>query len=152
MYRISRKYILAVVFLLATAFAWCQDTSFHEFVKTATPEEIREAINSGADVNARDEDGWTALMYAAYSNGNPDVINVLLDAGADIKARDDIGMTPLVYAARSNKNPDVIKVLLEAGADGKTRNDSGETAFDLAEENEHLKGTDAYWQLNDARF
>ena len=32
------------------------------------------------------------------------------------------------------------------------RNHEGKAAWDLAHENEHLRGTDAYWRLNDARF
>ena len=32
------------------------------------------------------------------------------------------------------------------------RNADGKTPWDLAEANEDLKGSDAYWRLNDARF
>ena len=91
-------------------------------------------------------------MYAAESNENPEIINTLLDAGARINDRDDTGWTPLMYAARYTYNSEIITTLLDAGADGKARDEDGKTAFDFAEENEHLEGTDAYWQMNDARF
>ncbi len=74
------------------------------------------------------------------------------DAGARINDRDDTGWTPLMYAARYTYNSEIITTLLDAGADGKARDEDGKTAFDLAKENEYLKGTDAYWQLNYARF
>ena len=42
--------------------------------------------------------------------------------------------------------------LLEAGADPNARDNDGKRPFVYAEDNEQLKGTDAYWKLNDARF
>ena len=45
-----------------------------------------------------------------------------------------------------------VTVLLEAGADPNARDSDGKLPFDYAEDNEQLKGTDAYWKLNDARF
>jgi ankyrin repeat protein len=39
---------------------------------------IRQLINIGADVNAKDKDGWTPLMYAT----NPEIIKLLKAAGA----------------------------------------------------------------------
>ena len=42
--------------------------------------------------------------------------------------------------------------LADAGADAKARTKAGETPWDLAKENNAIKGTDAYWRLNDERF
>ena len=50
-------------------------------------------LDAGADVNAKNEDGWTALMSAAHNNKNPDIIKLLLDKGADIKAKHQDGRT-----------------------------------------------------------
>ena len=91
-------------------------------------------------------------MYAARYNSSPDVITALLEAGASINDRTDDGMTPLMYTAQYNSNPDVITVLLKAGADATTKNNRNKTAFDYAKENKDLKGTSAYWELNNARF
>ena len=178
--------ILIISFILAGSVLAFGQKNFFELVKTGTLEEVNNAIKAGANVNARDEDGKTPLMYAARDNQNPDVIKVLLEAGADVNASDEFGGTPLMYAARDNQNPDVIKVLLkagadvnardkygktplmhaaawnenpeiikiliEAGADGKAKDNEGKTAFDYAEENEHIKGTEAYWLLSDAQY
>ena len=62
------------------------------------------------------------------------------------------GDTPLHRAAESNQNPDVITALLDAGSDPKARNKPGKTPWDNAKDNEALKGSAAYWRLNDARF
>jgi hypothetical protein len=42
--------------------------------------------------------------------------------------------------------------LLNAGADAAVIDDLGQTPWSLANDNSRLKGTDAYWALNDARF
>ena len=53
--------------------------------KTGHFEEILSKVQEGIDVNTRDENGWTPLMYAAWYNQNPEVVKILLEAGADAK-------------------------------------------------------------------
>ncbi|MDZ7792111.1 MAG: hypothetical protein U5P10_00025 [Spirochaetia bacterium] len=48
-----------------------------------TPSEISNYLDTNS-VNARDEDGITALMYAAKWNSNTDVLQALLKAGAEV--------------------------------------------------------------------
>ncbi|MGA2641059.1 MAG: ankyrin repeat domain-containing protein [Spirochaetia bacterium] len=114
------------------------------------PEVIATLLKAGAEIEARNKNGLTALMYAAISNQNPEVITTLLKAGAEIEARDKDGGTALMYAAISNKNPEVITTLLKVGEDAKAKNSEGKTAFDYAQDNEKLKGTDAYLRLQEA--
>jgi len=104
---------------------------------------------AGADIKAQDNDGANALLYAGC-NQNPKVITTLLKAVLDIKARDKKGSTVLMWAAMINPNPDVITALLKAGADPKAKDNSGSTAFDYAQYNASLDGTDAYRQLQGA--
>ena len=113
--------------------------------------EAQEALlQSGADIYARDKDGATPLHYAAFSE-NPTVSSSLIRYGARVNARDNYNNTPLHDAsAKSDPNPEIIKILLAAGADGRLKNLDGATAFDVAEENEKLKGSDAYWSLKTA--
>jgi ankyrin repeat protein len=49
-------------------------------------EHVRDLIQNGADVNAKDEDRWTALMRAA-GNGHMDVVCFLIEHSADINAK-----------------------------------------------------------------
>ena len=72
-------------------------------------------------------------------------------ATVDVKARTEYGWTPLHLAAFDG-TPDKVLALLDAGADGRAKNDDNETPFDRAKDNEKLKGTDAYWRLNDAQY
>ena len=66
-------------------------------------------MHAGADVNAKDERGFTPLMRAAgnYSQ-NPQVVEALLTAGADVNAKDKDGWAPAVVC---RWNPLMIEVL-----------------------------------------
>jgi len=126
--------------------------SLFDLVKTGTPEQVQATIRASAKLDDRDEHGKTPLMYAAWFNENPEVITTLLNAGAKLDDRDEDGMTTLMYAAEFNENPDVITILLNAGADARAKSIEGKTAFDYVQNNHKIKGTKAYWELNNALF
>ena len=63
-----------------------------------------------------------------------------------------MGPNALALGGSVQQEPAVITALLDAGADPKARNATGKTPWDHAKDNEALKGSDAYWRLNDARF
>lgn len=113
---------------------------------------VAALLDAGAPPNARSRYRRTPLHEAALSNENPAILATLLDAGADPNARDSTGNTPLHLAARYSDNPATVAALLDGGADPKRRNKEGETSWDLAQNREPLKGSDAYWRLNDGRF
>ena len=74
---------------------------------------IATALDKGADVNAKNEYGITAIWIAA-SKGKTEVIELLLARGADPSARDGIWyQTPLSQSLNKVEN---VKVLLKAGA------------------------------------
>ena len=99
---------------------------------------------------ARDVSGSTPLHWAALHDA-PASIQALLAAGADVMVRDEHGLTPLHWAVRDGAAEN-IQALLAAGADAKAKDKDGETPWALAQENEKLKGTKAYWALNDAQY
>lgn len=109
---------------------------------------INFLLHNDINVNHRDIEGKTPLMYAARYSSDPVVLLKLIEAGANINAIDKYkGMTPLMIAARYSKNEQIIFELLEAGADPTARDDIGKRVVDYLEENDVLKGTDAYWTL-----
>ena len=128
------------------------ETPLHLAAMNSTPAVIHTLLKAGADVNARGEERATPLHYAAVINANVSIIHALLQVGSDPNARMEYGETPLHAAAMMNENPAVLVALLDGGADPIARDDDDQTPWDYAKENESLKGTTAYWCLNDARW
>ena len=87
-------------------------------------------LRAGADVNARDENGVTALMLA-YS---PRMLRLLLAHGAKVDLRAKDGSTALMCDAISFRTGQ-LNALLAAGADVKARDNNGKTAFMCAVDN-----------------
>lgn len=87
---------------------------------------ITRMLTEGAEVNARDQRGRTALMYSCR---NPDTLKVLLAAGADPNVKDRNGNTALMYAAWSCTY-DSVTALLAAGANPNAKDNTGYTAAD----------------------
>jgi hypothetical protein len=90
------------------------------------------AIASGAPVDARDADGWSALMFAAAA-GDAEFVRLLLRAKADANQRTNDGQTPLFAAVFSGK-ADAVRALLQAGARADTALPGGKTPLMLASE------------------
>lgn len=78
---------------------------------------VRELIAQKTDVNAKDKNGITPLMWAARG-GHTEVMSALIDAGADMNTRDCAvnGWTPLMHAIHKNQNRAAL-LLIERGAD-----------------------------------
>ena len=130
----------------------CADWKTQDFFEAAVVSDVVRCLEAGADLEARTgKSGSTPLHHAALS-GAAEVVAVLLKAGADVEARTTReGWTPL-YGAAVSGAAEIVTALLEAGADPKARANKDKLPFDWAENNGLLKGTDAYWKLNEARF
>ena len=112
-----------------TAQGAMSDYAFCALCEKGTVEEVRRALASGANANARDKHGNTVLMLAAEENSNPEVVKALLKRGADVNARNRMGNTVLMLGAMKNPNPEVFKTLLASGADVYAKNPNGATAL-----------------------
>lgn len=88
---------------------------------------VKVIIEEGADINAKDSDGSTALMWAAWRN-ELDAAKLLIQSGADVNAKDSKAVTALMYASEKNSHH-VAKLLIEKGADINEKNNKGETAL-----------------------
>jgi len=91
---------------------------------------VRELIERGADVNARDNSGGTPLHWAA-GIGRLDVARLLIEHGAYVDARDNYGWTPLHVAAYWGY-VEVARLLIEHGADVNARDNDGRTPLHAA--------------------
>jgi ankyrin repeat protein len=79
----------------------------------------------GADPNAVNADGSTAIMYAA-ANGDLELVRALIKAGADVKLKSQLGTSALTEAAIIGSAP-ILDALLKAGADPNFKTPDGET-------------------------
>ena len=74
---------------------------------------VSQLIAGGANVNRRDADGWTPLMYSVRFSNDVSVVSLLLDSGADIHAVNNYGATALSTAALFSSNPEILQLLLK---------------------------------------
>ncbi|KAJ5807643.1 hypothetical protein N7447_011099 [Penicillium robsamsonii] len=81
---------------------------------------VKLLLDFGADVNAKDDHGWTALMQA----GKDAVLQALLDRGADI----NVGGAALRHAATGGHEA-VVRMLLDRGVDVNVTDQNGQTAL-----------------------
>jgi ankyrin repeat protein len=83
-----KRGLLSVCFLLVfLASSASSAPNLVDIAETATLEQIRQAVQAGADVNAVDSAGRSVLMLAAASNPDPAVISALVKAGAKVNFR-----------------------------------------------------------------
>lgn len=73
-------------------------------------------IKAGADVNAKDTNGLTALIFTT-SHDRKAIAELLIKAGADVNAKTNDGLTALMYVTYSGRK-DIAELLIKAGADG----------------------------------
>jgi ankyrin repeat protein len=100
-------------------------------------EKIKELINLGVDVNIKDKNGSTALIYASR-NGYKDIVELLLKYKADINIKNKFGNTALIYALR-NGYKEIVELLLKYKADVNIKDNYGSTALILASYNGHIE-------------
>ena len=74
--------------------------------------ELKNLINSGATINLKDSDGWTALMYAVRYQENTSIVELLIEAGADVRLKNNYDVSALMLAATYNGNPEILRKLL----------------------------------------
>jgi len=84
----------------------------------------------GTKIEEADEDGWTALHFAAR-NGNESTWRARLEKGTNVNIQDNNGYTPLMIAATFGR-VEIVKLLLEYNAQTEIKDKHNNTVLDYA--------------------
>ena len=108
-------------------------------VENNTLEVIDFLLLKNVDVQVVDKEENTLYHYAV-KRGDIKILEKLSLYPININQKNSNGLTPLQMAVMTAKNLDVVHFLLSKGADKNLTTDLGETVYELAQENEALKG------------
>ncbi|XP_065838498.1 26S proteasome non-ATPase regulatory subunit 10-like [Oscarella lobularis] len=117
-----------------TPFMWACKSSINRSAK------VRYLVEKGANCQAKDYKGNTALFHATYNSSKceddevKDVLRYLvIEKGININSVDKEGRTPLLYACEEHPSFLVIQQLIELGADVSFRNKNKKMQHIVAE-------------------
>ncbi len=128
---VTHANVIGVLGMLVLLSAAPTDSPVADAAERSDIEMVRSLLRTGADVNAAQGDGMTALHWAALQN-NADMATTLVYAGANLEATTRLGgNTPLHLASRQG-NTIAIEALLEAGSDIDAFTSTGVRALHLA--------------------
>ncbi len=103
--------------VLLAVLAWrgvASGGEIHDAARDGDVERVKTLLKDNpAEVNAKDDGGWTPLHYAV---GHKEVVELLLTQKAEVNARDNSGWTPL-HLARINRNRAEEELLVASGAE-----------------------------------
>ncbi len=91
-------------------------------------EKVKEALDNGANPNAKSKYNRTVLIGACDYQGKPEIVKMLLERGAEVNVREVNGETPLTYASMYD-HLEIVEMLLKAGADVNLQGGYGRTAL-----------------------
>lgn len=69
-------------------------------------------LESGANPNSRDKDGWTPLMYACRYSKSANIVTLLFEYGASINTKSNYNVSVLQIAAAHCQNKNVLSIIL----------------------------------------
>jgi len=111
--------------------------AIHYASKMERPEFARELLKRGVDVNSKDGDGMTPLLFAIMKS-NDEMINLYIEHGADVYAKDGQERNA-VYIASNIERLDLIDKFITLGVDPNMKTAKGRTALAKAAWNGQVK-------------
>ena len=96
---------------------------------------VRLLLSGGADVEAKNDNGGTALIYASFQ-GRGEIVRLLLSRGTDVEAKYNNGRTALMLAALQGHR-EIVTLLLSSGANVNAKANDGRRALEFAKTRGH---------------
>ena len=82
-----------LITITAVVLVWCKPSvDIHEAAEKGNIEVLQQHLDAGAQLNAKNESGWTPLIQAALG-GHTEVAELLIAEGADANVMDYMGET-----------------------------------------------------------
>lgn len=111
------------------------DAGWEDAIKRGDAKDVRDLLDRGTDVDARDRHGQTALMLAAQA-GRRQVVETLIAHRPNLNATAKYGLSALMLALVAG-HADIVRLLADAGTDLSLQGTgapgfAGKTAYDLA--------------------
>ncbi len=119
----------------------------HTAIITDNMEVLKQHLDYGTDLNAKDPMGGSSPLITATVFGKTEMAKVLIDAGVDLGVKNNDGSTAL-HTAAFFCQPEIVQMLLQKGADKGLKNNYGQTPYEtvsgsFAEVKEIYKGLGA---------
>jgi len=107
------------------------ERSFFSAITAGDELAVNGFISAGVDLNAKDENGDSALT-AAELRGDVKIVNALLHGGANVNARGRGDWTPLLLALQEERDDVAATLIAQPGLDLTAESPNGMTALMLA--------------------
>ena len=101
-----------------------------EAVSAGNLDRVRQLLYEGHSVNAQDDDGNTALIFAAESESQ--IVDLLLKSGGEVDHQNKVGLTALMVAVRA-EDTESVRLLLAANSSTSIKNAEGMSAIEFAQ-------------------
>ncbi len=99
---------------------------------------VKQHLDAGVDINAKNSDGESPLQLAAQV-GQKEILELLISKGADINIKDVVGWTPVIVAAREGHKA-IVELLISHSALLNTKDSlTGKSALHFAAARGHKK-------------
>jgi ankyrin repeat protein len=129
--RRATAFAVAVAIAIVVISLHASESSVADAAKARDIAAVRALLKQGADVNAAQGDGMTALHWAA-TQGDPSLAQMLLSAGANVRATTRLGGLTALHMASQAGQAQVAAVLIASGADPNLATTTGATSLMLA--------------------
>ena len=118
------------IIIASVAVAAHADSELIEAARSNDAAQVKALLESGANTESKDDNGHTALHFAA-GNNNVEIARMLVEHGGDVNAVGYIDNTPLLIAAQEG-HTEVASILVEGGADIDATDEFGGTSLRYA--------------------